>query len=51
MDSTPTWQWDWAKDIQTDLTNYMVKQTGNANFALNDSLQRCVGSRNYARLG
>ncbi len=26
-----------GEDIQTDLTNYMVKQTGNANFALNDS--------------
>ena len=25
-----------GEDIQTDLTNYMVKQTGNANFALND---------------
>ena len=25
-----------GEDIQTDLTNYMLQQTGNANFALND---------------
>ena len=40
-----------GEDIQTDLTNYMVGKTGNANFAAQRSVQRCVGAGNLARLG